>query len=178
MNAEQAKFLTEFYAKGLEMEAPITAKVIAAVPDNNRDYRPDPKSRTAWELATHLAISDVWFLDSICKGSFEFDPDVEKRIAAQFTNVNDIVTWYKKEFPAKLQELRNAPAEKLAQVVDFFGMFQWPNAAYLSFATNHGVHHRGQLAAYLRAAGSKVPSIYGGSADEPLVAEAAAQQQA
>jgi hypothetical protein len=28
--------------------------------------------------------------------------------------------------------------------------------------------HRGQLAAYLRAMGSKVPAIYGGSADEPM----------
>jgi uncharacterized damage-inducible protein DinB len=33
---------------------------------------------------------------------------------------------------------------------------------------NHAVHHRGQLAAYLRAAGSKVPAIYGMSADENL----------
>ena len=31
---------------------------------------------------------------------------------------------------------------------------------------NHQIHHRRQLAAYLRAAGSKVPVIYGMSADE------------
>ena len=43
-------------------------------------------------------------------------------------------------------------------MVDFFGMMQQPNAAYLGFANNHGIHHRGQLAAYLRAMGSKVPS--------------------
>ena len=30
------------------------------------------------------------------------------------------------------------------------------------------VHHRGQLSTYLRPMGSKVPSIYGGSADEPV----------
>jgi len=170
MNAEQAKFLTEFFANSLEEDGKTTAKVLAAVPDNNRDYRPDPKSRTAWELATHLAISDVWFIDSIIKGSFEFDPDVEKRTASQFRNVNDLVEWYKKEFPAKLRDLRALPADKLTKVVDFFGFFQWPNASYLMFANNHSVHHRGQLAAYLRAAGSRVPSIYGGSADEPMVA--------
>jgi uncharacterized damage-inducible protein DinB len=33
---------------------------------------------------------------------------------------------------------------------------------------NHGIHHRGQLMTYLRPMGSKVPSIYGGSADEPF----------
>jgi uncharacterized damage-inducible protein DinB len=47
-----------------------------------------------------------------------------------------------------------------------------PNAAYIGFAQNHSVHHRGQLAAYLRAMGGKVPSIYGGSADEPFAAAA------
>jgi uncharacterized damage-inducible protein DinB len=30
------------------------------------------------------------------------------------------------------------------------------------------VHHRGQLSTYLRAMGSKVPSIYGSSFDEKM----------
>jgi uncharacterized damage-inducible protein DinB len=37
---------------------------------------------------------------------------------------------------------------------------------------NHSIHHRGELATYLRPMGSKVPSIYGGSYDEPLPAAA------
>ena len=32
----------------------------------------------------------------------------------------------------------------------------------------HTIHHRGQLSTYLRPMGGKVPSIYGGSADEPM----------
>ena len=168
MNAEQAKFLVEHYAGVLEMEAKTTAKVIGAVPDNRRDYKPDDKSRSAWELATHLAVSDVWFLDSIIEGSFNFDPEVEKRNSAQFKGVKDVVDYYNREFPDRLKQLRALPADKLTKVVDFFGMFQWPNASYLSFANNHSIHHRGQLAAYLRAMGSKVPAIYGGSADEPM----------
>ena len=59
------------------------------------------------------------------------------------------------------------PADKLAAPVDFFGMMKMPNATYLGFANNHSIHHRGQLAAYFRAMGSKVPAIYGASADEP-----------
>ena len=78
------------------------------------------------------------------------------------------MSYYNREVPARIKALRELPAEKLTQVVDFFGMMQQPNAAYLGIATNHGIHHRGQLAAYLRAMGSKVPSIYGGSADEPM----------
>jgi uncharacterized damage-inducible protein DinB len=168
MNAEQAKFLTEFFAATLERESTTTAKVIAAVPDAKRDYKPDPKSRSAWELATHLAVSDVWFIDSVINGAFNFDPNAEKATVATFKNVQDVVDFYNREFPAKLRQLRGLPAEKLTQVVDFFGMMKEANASYLGFANNHSIHHRGQLAAYLRAMGSKVPSIYGGSADEPM----------
>ncbi len=71
MNADQAKCLTQYFANMFENEGKTTAKVLAAVPDSGRDYKPDGKSRTAWELATHLALGDVWFLDSIINGKFE-----------------------------------------------------------------------------------------------------------
>lgn len=172
MQAEQAKFLIEYFTNMMEQEFQATAKVIAAVPDDKRDYRPDAKSRSAWELSTHLALGDIWFMDSILGGSFNFDPEAEKNAAASFKSSQDLVAFYKKEFPARLQKLRSLPADQLTKVVDFFGMFQWPNAAYIGFASNHSIHHRGQLTSYLRAMGSKVPAIYGASADEPIAAAA------
>jgi uncharacterized damage-inducible protein DinB len=168
MNGEQAKFLTEYFANLLEQESKATAKVIAAVPDSQKDYRPDDKSRTAWQLATHLATADVWFLDSIINGAFQFDPDAEKKAEAQFSSVKDVLEFYNREFPAKLKALRALPAEKLTRTVDFFGVMKQPGAGFLGLANNHSMHHRGQLASYLRAMGSKVPAIYGGSADEPM----------
>jgi len=170
MNADQAKFLVDYLAKLWEGEFDATTKVLAAVPDQQRDYKPDAKSRSAWEIATHLATSDIWFLDSIVAGSFAFDPEVAKKVEGQFKNVQEVVSYYKREFPAKLNQVRGLPADKLTKITDFFGLFQWPSVEYLGFGNNHSVHHRGQLAAYLRAMGSKVPAIYGGSADEPMMA--------
>jgi uncharacterized damage-inducible protein DinB len=167
MNAEQAKFLTDFMTGVLEQESATTARVLAAVPDSGRDYKPDPKSRTAWELATHLAMADVWFLQSVLDGAFVWNEEAVQQATSQFKSVDDVVAFYKRELPPRIAALRALPAEKLTQTVDFFGAMQQPNAAYLSFANNHSTHHRGQLAAYLRAMGSKVPNIYGGSADEP-----------
>jgi uncharacterized damage-inducible protein DinB len=167
MNADQARFLADHFAGVFEQEGATTTKVLKAVPESGRNYRPDDKSRTAWELATHLAASEMWFLDSICDGAFTYDAETETRVTSGFKTVNDVVEFYKREFPKRIQRLRDTPGEKLAQDVDFFGMKK-PPAEILSFANNHSVHHRGQLAAYLRAAGSKVPSIYGGSADEPF----------
>jgi uncharacterized damage-inducible protein DinB len=165
MNAEVAKAIVEFYTSSMENEAKTTAAVLAAVPDSGHGYKPDPKSRTAWELATHIASSDVWFLDSIIAGNFGFDPAAENRVVSQFKNTADVVAYYDREYPARLAKLRAMPAEDLLKVVGFFGVMQAPNITYLGIANNHGIHHRGQLAAYLRAMGSKVPNIYGPSAD-------------
>lgn len=166
MNAEQARLLVEYFTTLWEGELPATTKVLRSVPDERRDYRPDDKSRTAWELATHVALGDVWFIQAIINRSFAFDADREKQQAASFKNAGDVADFYAREVPAKLKQLRALPAEHLTEVVDFFGMMRQPNVTYLGLANNHSIHHRGQLTSYLRACGSKVPAIYGASADE------------
>lgn len=168
MNTEQARFLVEYFAKLMEGELPATCSVLEAVPDGKRDYKPDEKSRSAWELATHLALGDVWFLDSILAGAFVFDPAIEAAERGKFKTVAEVVAYYRRELPARLEQLRNLPDASLTRTVDFFGMFQSPAAWFMGFANNHSTHHRGQLAAYLRAMGSKVPAIYGASADQKV----------
>ena len=71
MNADQATAIVQLLTGTIENEGSATRKVLAAVPNGNRDYKPDPKSRSAWELAVHLATSDIWFADSILDGKFE-----------------------------------------------------------------------------------------------------------
>jgi uncharacterized damage-inducible protein DinB len=139
--------------------------VLGAVNNDNRNYKPDAKSRTAWELATHLATADIWFIDSIVQGRFDWNPDAAKKAEEQFKTVADVVAFYKQTFPARLQQLRSLPGATLAEPLDFFGVMKMTRAQFVGFANNHSVHHRGQLAAYLRAMGSKVPNIYGPSAD-------------
>jgi uncharacterized damage-inducible protein DinB len=168
MTPEQATFLVQQYAQLMKGEFPATCKVLAAVKDDNRGYKPDAKSRTAWELATHLATGDIWFLDSIIGGKFNYDPEAAKKAEGQFKSVTDIVGFYEKTFAEKLKAVQAMSTADLTRVVDFFGMMQQPAVTFLGFANNHSIHHRGQLAAYLRAMGSKVPAIYGGSADEPM----------
>ena len=168
MTNDHAKAVADSALKMWEFEFPATCKVLAAVKDDNRSYKPDEKSRTAWEVAAHLATADIWFLQSVLDGKFAWDPEAAKKAEAQFRHVSDIVSFYEQTFPAKVQEVRAMPAERLAADNSFFGMITWPNVEFLTFGNNHSVHHRGQLAAYLRAMGSKVPAIYGGSADEPM----------
>lgn len=98
-------------------------------------------------------------------GRFEFNPEAAAKAEAQFSTIADVVGFYQQAFPQKLQQLRAMPPERLTANVSFFGMMEMPNVKYIGFANNHSIHHRGQLAAYLRAMGSKVPNIYGPSAD-------------
>jgi uncharacterized damage-inducible protein DinB len=166
MTSEQAKAAADLMTTIWEGEFPATCRVLAAVKDDNRNYKPDPKSRTAWDLATHVVHADIWFIDSILNGKFEWDPEKVKQAEARFTSVDDIVSFYKTTLPEKMNALRALPGDKLTASLDMFGNFSWPAVRYIGFATNHSMHHRGQLAAYLRAMGSRVPSIYGPSADD------------
>ncbi len=150
---------------GLANEVETTKRVLSAVPDSNRDYRPDPNARTAWELAWHLANSDIQFLDGIADLKFTMAPREE---ADKPKTVADLVSWYDRNFKRASARARALSGQQLVTPVDFMGAFNLPAAFYLGFLNNHSIHHRGQLATYLRPMGSKCPSIYGGSYDEPF----------
>ncbi|MGV8040829.1 MAG: DinB family protein [Thermoanaerobaculaceae bacterium] len=163
MTPEFAAGLREAYCSGFEFEVPVTRNVIAAILESGKEYRPDPKSRTAFELAHHIVTSEIQMLDEIADGVFSMEEKVKERPAT----VAGLLELYDRELPRALGRVKALPPADLAKVVDFYGAFQLPNVAYISFVSMHTVHHRGQLSAYLRPMGSKVPSIYGGSADEP-----------
>ena len=163
MTAEQAEGIRDLFAQTIEQDVPKTAKVLAAVPHGNRDYKPDPKSRSAWDLATHLATADVWFLDGIIKGGFVRPEGAA--LPEQMIDPEGVAGWYLTHLPARLASLRQMGPDQLLKPVQGFGMTQ-PAVAWLVMMNNHSVHHRGQLAAYLRPSGGKVPALFGASADE------------
>jgi uncharacterized damage-inducible protein DinB len=160
MTPDQAKAVAASVGQQLQNEWMTTYKVLKAVPEAKRDYKPETNSRSAWELATHLAGADVWFLDGILAGQFS-NPSEE----APAPNVEGLADWYKNSFPARLEQVLALDGAKLTQNIDFFGM-KMPAVQYMVFTLAHMVHHRGQLSTYLRPMGGKVPSIYGGSFDE------------
>lgn len=149
---------------GIAREAECTKRVIAAVPDAKSDYRPDPHARTAKELAWHIANTDIQFLDGIADLTFTMaTPENKPQTSAE------VVAWYDENIKRGIARIAAMTPEQLLTPVEFFGVFNLPAALYLGFLNNHSIHHRGELATYLRPMGSKVPSIYGGSFDEPFV---------
>lgn len=149
---------------GVTRELEITKKVLAAIPDAQAQYKPDPNARSAWELAWHLANSDVQFLDAIADQRFTMETPDEKD---KPKTVAELVDWYDKNFKRAAARVGALTPEQLATPIDFMGVFNLPAVSYLGFLNNHSIHHRGALATYLRPMGAKCPSIYGGSYDEP-----------
>lgn len=162
MNGDQAKGFLEFFLGMMDNEFKTTCKVIAAVPQDKCEWRPDPKAKTALELATHIPGGDMFFLDGILAGAFSGGGDKPAATIAE------ILAGYEKDYADRVAKLKAMSGEQLAKPISFFGMMELPGVMYLNLMLMHTSHHRGQLSVYLRPMGSKVPSIYGGSADEPM----------
>jgi len=165
MTLDQAGFLLSVFLPAVNSEYAKTLRVIQAVPPAKCSYRPHPDSRSALELVWHIASCDIWFLDGFLQKRFEMEDDT---MPADFKDSEEILGWYAETFPPKLDEVKKLPAEFWATPLPFFGIYNHPAVMYLQFMLFHTIHHRGQLAAYLRSMGAKVPNIYGGSFDEPM----------
>lgn len=165
MTPEEAKIIANFLLPQIQQEVQTTAKLLAAVPDDRKDYCPHQTCMNAGDLAAHLATADLWFLGGVAKGEFGAYPDALTAPSAELASI------YTQKAAEVLAEIAKLDGEALAKPVQFYHMTM-PNVVYLQFMQKHSVHHRGQLSAYLRPMGAKVPSIYGGSADEPFTAAA------
>jgi uncharacterized damage-inducible protein DinB len=167
MTPEQAAGLLQYFQQNLRQESATTARVLAAVPDDKCDYTPADKCMTAQKLTGHIAFVDMWFLESVVKGKFESEDDS----ALTAMKPSEVAATYKEKMPALIDSLSTLSGEQLAKEIEFYS-WKLPAVVYVDFCLRHMIHHRGQLSAYLRPMGAKVPSIYGGSADEPFESSA------
>jgi uncharacterized damage-inducible protein DinB len=140
-------------------ESKTTSKVLNRIPDGS-DYRPDPKSRTAKEIAWQIVCEEKMIIEALENGKAEWAPP---------------------PMPATMQEVQAAYDEQSAGMerrwnelsaagwdgeIEFFGSRRPASPMAWSFLFDI-VHHRGQITTYLRPMGAKVPQIYGPSGDEP-----------
>jgi uncharacterized damage-inducible protein DinB len=172
MQPEQAEFLLrDVMIPSLQNEHGITKRIIAAVPDDKGDYKPDPNAMSAFELARHIVGAEISFLRTVEEGQF---PGAS-RMPDSVKTVSDVVRWYEENFNEHLQNVAKVTGEQLAKIVDFRGVIQLPAVLFLNFLLNHSIHHRGQMTVYLRPMGAKVPNIYGESYDGKQARQAAQQ---
>ena len=141
-------------------EAKTTRKVLERIPDGS-DYRPDPKSRTAQEIAWQIVAEEKMIIEALETGSVQWAP------APMPKTMNEIVEVYDRQSRDIIERWNRLPDERWSAQLDFMGHERPAAPMAWSFLFDI-VHHRGQISTYLRPMGSTVPQIYGPSADEPM----------
>jgi uncharacterized damage-inducible protein DinB len=152
-----------------EQEHEKTMRVLRAFPADKAEFRPNERCKPARELAFIFALErglgtrvlDDAFASAGPSGQMPKAPDSWDAVvgAAEKTH---------KDF---VDLVRSIPEEKLDETVKFFTgpktLSDVRRIDFLWFLLHDEIHHRGQFSIYLRAAGGKVPSIYGPSEHEP-----------
>ena len=147
------------FAKFWSQESKTTSKVLARIPEGS-DYRPDPKSRTAREIAWQIVCEEKMILDALETGKVEWAPPTIPG------TMKEVLAAYQKQSAGMEKRWKDLPAARWDGNLDFFGKQRPASPMAWSFLFDI-VHHRGQITTYLRPMGAKVPQIYGPSGDEP-----------
>src|SRR2546423_4952742 len=74
LTPDQAKFILGWSMPTLKSEHQTTRRVIEAIPVDKGDYRPDPISKTALELAWLIVAAEKRFFSGIVAGAVCFSP--------------------------------------------------------------------------------------------------------
>jgi len=153
----------EFFLQHCTAEFPRFLGVLEAAPADQLDYRPHPRSRSAYELIGHLIGHEQDLLELAGTGS------INHRMQVPFKTLQEGLAAYRQAHEALARELRamtDAVWESHSRFLfDGKVMYEFPRRDLAWMMLFDGLHHRGQLSTYLRPMGGKVPSIYGPSAD-------------
>jgi uncharacterized damage-inducible protein DinB len=155
----------EYFIERWKTERPATVRVMRAVPSAKLDYRPHAKSRSAGELVQLLVYKEEIGIDLCEKGEIHWN---EPR---GFQTIEELIEQYERNYrklAERLEKLEPTMWERKAKI--YSGgqpVLEKTVGEMLWGMLFDNVHHRGQLSAYLRPMGAKVPSIYGPSADDP-----------
>ncbi len=154
----------EAFLAAWDHENGTSARAIRAMPDGKLDLKPHPKSMSAAELCWHLATSERYFAVGAMGVEAPGEDPVPKERPP--STVAAMAEAFERSHAALRRAAGGKPDAWFEQEVEFYGM-RLPRVSVGNLMLRHEAHHRGQLTVYLRLAGSKVPSIYGPTADEP-----------
>lgn len=155
--------LREFYLQRRKAELPGFLKILKALPKDQIQYKPSDRSPTAEQIVWTLTHELKACIDSVTEkeahGMTDPPPSMDKMMEMYerwYQQLIDVVSkmddseWNSKaKFYFKEKMVSELP------IGDFLWMILFD-----------AIHHRGQLSAYIRPMGGKVPGVYGGSGDE------------
>ena len=159
--------IIEMYLQELGQESETTRNIMASVPEDLYGWRAHEKGMSIGELLGHLSTVMMSMPDVLGGESFDIgdrpSPDDPPTSREQVLEGFDAACARATEWVGGLGESAGDTWRLYRGDEEIMAM---PRAAAVRFFLfNHLYHHRGQLSAYLRAAGAIVPSVYGPTAD-------------
>ncbi len=157
----------EMYLGAFEREYQTTLRVLKAYPANKNLYKPTEMLPTATDRAWILVISQMVTEPILVAPKLEPQPPPPPP-----GDWNALVSTFEKshrDATQRFSKLTDPVFNSTIVIAVGPGGVTAPvrRADALWMMLSDTIHHRGQFSVYLRAAGGKVPSIYGGSGDEP-----------
>ena len=162
--------LSESFLQELIHEAGNTRRLLSAMSDDVLDFKPHEKSWTMAELASHIAETYHWYGYTLKQDHIDFSG--YRYDKGDITKVENILAKFESNLHEAMQSLQAVDDDSIFNdnyrlLMGEVEVGAMPRvAAVRSMLMNHLYHHRGQLTVYLRAAGKKVPGIYGPSGDD------------
>jgi uncharacterized damage-inducible protein DinB len=154
--------LIDFYVQRRKAELPLFLDVFKALPEDELDYKPADDSPTAAEIAWTMTRQLKSCIEIITEGKTEWK-DSEP---PPWTELVDKFDAWSNELTDRASEMNEDDWNRKAEFY-YQGklMKNDPIGPFLWAMLFDEIHHRGQLTAYLRPMGGKVPAVYGPSAD-------------
>ena len=154
----------EFFIARWKIEQPLFLKVLKALPENRLDYKPHERSRPAGRIAWGLTEELRALTQIVEKGTATWENRPEPGSAAEIVAAFEMNS---RVFAGLLDRMDAAKWESPGKfIAGGQVVFAGPIRDHCYWILFDGIHHRGQLTAYLRPMGGKVPAVYGPSGDE------------
>ena len=163
--------MTEWFLKELESEAGKSRRVLEQVPEGKRDWKPHERSMPFGYLTELVANIPSWVGMAITQDELDIAPkDGPKYKPVPLNTSAELVAALDKavaQAREALQKTTDAHLETSWRLLAGGNLaFEQPRHQVIRDTFLHSAHHRGQLTVCLRLVGSKVPSVYGPTADD------------
>lgn len=134
-----------------------TLKYVSVLPEHLMEWRPDDHKFSIGDIIRHLGSAELMFYHAIRDNVWAYDGhDVDKG-----RTLPEAIHYLQRCHDRVIQGLNQMEDEQLTKKVKNYIGFEVSAWRLIMAMTEHEIHHRGQLSAYMQANQISPPQIFG-----------------